>query len=295
MKIFIVYTVLVALFLVSCHSFEGDQEIPSYVRIVDGSLANNPDIDEGELDIGIDDVSVYLENELLGTFELPVNVPVLETGKNTIKVKGGVVLNGISSMRASYPFFETFEQEVDLHIDSVLMLTPVFRYYSSTIFPWKENFENGNSSLIGTSPNGAAMQFVANSENDTIYGAISGVVYLDEQHPQADLMTNYQQGIGYTVPQNNIPVFIELSYHTNNEFGIGIVVNSNGVQTERPIVAIRPKGDIWNRIYVNLTPVLQEFSNIDYINILFHATLDEGIDDAKIFLDNMKLVTKEID
>ncbi len=278
----------------SCHSFEGEQEVPAFIHIDKFVLVDNPGINEGPLDIEMDDANLYVENEFLGTYEIPADIPVLESSEHTIKVRGGVKLNGYSATRVAYPFLETYEEEVDLQIDSLITLTPHVRYYSNTVFPWMETFEDQGSSLIQMQGSDVAMSVVSTPDYDSIRGNVNGVVYLDNAHPRAELSTNYQEGIGYPVPGNNIPVFVEVSYCSNNDFGIGILVNSGGVDKEEPVAIVRSGGEKWKRIYINLTPSIQKYAHIEYINVWFHATLNEGVEQAVIKLDNLKLVTKSL-
>ncbi len=282
------------LFLGSCHSFEGEQEIPVFIHIDKVVLADNPDINEGPLDIEMDDVDLYVENDYLGTYELPADIPVLASSRHTIKVKPGIKLNGYSATRVVYPFLETYEKEVDLKIDSLVNMTPEVRYYSNTAFLWMETFEDQGSSLVQMQGSDVSMSILSSPEYDSIRGNVNGVVYLDSPHPRAELSTNYQEGIGYPVPGNNIPVFVEVSYQSNNEFGIGILVNSGGVDKEEPVAMVYPSHGEWKRIYVNLTPAILKYTHPQYINVWFHATLNEGVEQAVIKLDNFKLVTKSL-
>ena len=288
------FILLIVLFF-SCNSFEGEQEIPAYVHVDDILLVDNPDIDEGFLDIGIDDVWVFVDHEDLGAYELPIDIPVLADGKHSFGFRPGVKLSGVAATRTYYPFFELIEEEIDLKIGEYSYPQLKTRYKNSTLFPWRENFEDQSSSLKRMVDSDTMMFVKSRGQNDSIYGQMMGAVYLTNARPKAELSTNYQEGYGcYEIDNISIPIFVELSYKTNNEFGIGVIVKSGGVSYKEPVAVVRSSPNKWKRIYVNITPNLEKYGNIDYINILFHAEKEEDVAEAIILLDNLKLVTKEL-
>ena len=67
--------------LFSCNKFDGDQTIPAYIHIEKITLADNPIISEGSLSNRITDAWVYVDDELIGAFELPATFPVLKKGE----------------------------------------------------------------------------------------------------------------------------------------------------------------------------------------------------------------------
>ena len=54
----------------------------------------------------ITDAWVYVDDGLIGAFELPATIPVLAEGKHKLEIRPGIKLNGISSTRAPYPFYQ---------------------------------------------------------------------------------------------------------------------------------------------------------------------------------------------
>ncbi len=288
------FFILLSILLSSCNSFKGEQEIPAYVHIDDVRLEDNPDLIEGYLDIEVDDVWAFVDHEDLGAYELPIDIPVLEDGKHSFNFRPGIKLSGVASTRVYYPFFELIEQEIDLSIGEYSHPQLKTRYKSSTLFPWRENFEDQSSSLRRRSDSDTIMLVKNRGYTDTIYGQMMGAVYLTDARPKAELSTNYQEDVGFEIVTVGIPVFVELSYKTNNEFGIGVIVKSGGVLYEEHVAVVRASPDRWKRIYVNITPNLEKYSEIDYLNVLFHAEKEEGVEEATILLDNIKLVTKEL-
>jgi hypothetical protein len=92
-------TLLLFLFiplLFSCNKFDGDQTIPSYIHIDKITVVDNPTLNEGSLSNKITDAWVYVDEELIGAFELPATFPVLKKGKHKISIHPGIKLNGIS-------------------------------------------------------------------------------------------------------------------------------------------------------------------------------------------------------
>jgi hypothetical protein len=103
---FLLLQALVFSMITSCDKFEGDQTIPSYLAIDTIFLENNNLIEEGELTHNFTDVWVYVDDQLIGAFELPAVVPVLVTGYHKLALYAGIKLNAISGTRVQHPFVQ---------------------------------------------------------------------------------------------------------------------------------------------------------------------------------------------
>ena len=99
---------IIAFVIMSCNNFEGEQEIPAYIKIEGFDLVENPNLsipqDEGFLTSEIKDVWVYVDNAFIGAFPLPCSVPVLQEGRHKVDIRPGVLYNGMQGTREAYPF-----------------------------------------------------------------------------------------------------------------------------------------------------------------------------------------------
>src|SRR5688500_2757828 len=118
---------LFSLMLGGCEIINPEEEIPAYVQIkrpvFDDPIIFSPAP-------GIVDGWLYIDNsDLIGGFELPTTVPVLNTGnQKTISVAAGVYSDGQRGVRIEYPFYETFSFTSDLKPATTTVVEPVFRY-----------------------------------------------------------------------------------------------------------------------------------------------------------------------
>ena len=85
-------------------------------------------LDENGVTDNITDAWVYLNDNLQGVYELPANFPVLAKGNQTLRVKAGIKLNGISSTRSPYPFYESFIDTIDLKLNETIIIDSIIGF-----------------------------------------------------------------------------------------------------------------------------------------------------------------------
>ncbi|MDQ3048944.1 MAG: hypothetical protein M3R27_15445, partial [Bacteroidota bacterium] len=111
------------LFLSSCEIYNPAEQIPAYIR-VEKFILTTDNFSQGSNSHKITDVWVYVDEILVGCFELPVTIPVLYEGSHQVKLRAGIKVNGISASRAPYPFYTIHEQTVDFQPTKKITLTP---------------------------------------------------------------------------------------------------------------------------------------------------------------------------
>jgi len=130
------------LMLASCDKFEGDQEVPAYIQIDSIGCTTEYDV-EGTASHNIVDAWVWVDDQLIGAFELPAMVPVLMQGSHEVVVRAGIKNNGISNTRVPYPFYSSILREnFMLAPDSISVLNASVGYFDNTVFAWMEDFES---------------------------------------------------------------------------------------------------------------------------------------------------------
>lgn len=285
-----------AIFLVGCNKFEGDQTIPSYLNIESIGFTTNNTI-QGTNNQKFVDAWIYVDDNIVGGFEMPFTVPVLSEGKHKLGISPGIILNGIASTRAPYPLVQPIILEnFNFVIDSVLIpaLGPT-SYYSNVEFRWMEDFEDASLAILPssksdtgiyrTSPAGAPDAFIDQ------YSEYSGISYLDHNRPYLQLVSDDGNGQGFAFDRGDY-IFLELNYRTNIQMtaGVYVLLQDNTVE-ERPFLIINPSEN-WNKIYINFTPIVYE--TVDAVNykIYLEAQLVDLSANGFILLDNIKLVTR---
>jgi len=280
----------ISLIISSCEIINPEETIPSYIRINQIDLKS--EYGQGTSSHKITDAWIYVDDELIGAFELPATFPVLSEGNHEIIIKPGIELNGIAPTRAIYPFYRPIIKNINLSKDSIIVLDSLFTlktaYYGDTKFPWsnvgQEDFEESGVSIDSTyrSETGITVTSL-----DVFEGNNSGLVTLYDS-------INFFEAKSieaFDLPGGGSYVFLELNYKTNNHFTVGVFANNlfTGESSQHPIFVINPNNE-WNKIYINLTPtVSRETQALDF-NIFFGALLDDDVGKAEIYFDNIKLV-----
>jgi len=288
---FLITFLFVSIFTASgCYKFEGNQTIPAYISI-DGIDLYTSYFDEGSNSSDIVDAWVYVDDELLGVYELGVVFPVLAEGKHKLEIRPGIKLNGISSTRVPYPFYKPIIYPdfnfIPETVHELGKLTTT--YYTGLKFPWKEDFEQPEISIEETTWSDT-MIIRTNPANNpeaflSTYSKYSGVINL-----QSDVVeyagTSYNS---FEVQTPGTVIILEMDFKVNNYLVVGLLIRDTYEIVPIDLVILNHT-DEWKKIYINLGANLSLHPQaIDY-KIIFKSGLEESSDEAKVFIDNIKIV-----
>jgi len=276
----------------SCEKFEGDQTVPSYIQVDTFYLTANPIIEEGPLTHKITDVWVYANDQVIGAFELPAQIPVLEQGTGKLSLFAGIKYNGLSGTRGPYYFYQPkIIEDFNFIVDSVQTINPTVSYYATSIFAWLEDFEDAAITLLPTSRSDTSLRLIYHDPPHPKYGDISSVAYLDDLRTVLEVTTNAGEPEGFNLPSGGTPTFLEMDYNTNELIIVGLYITDLGTGiTQHPILVLNPTDGNWNKIYVNLTPTATSNPNAEYYNVFLRADRQSSDDLSIIKIDNLKLV-----
>lgn len=273
------------LFLTSCDFFDPEEKIPAYIHIESIEFSTEGHSEYGSSSSNITDAWVYVDDQLVGAFELPATFPVLMEGAHTVKVKPGIKLNGIAESRAINPFYSVYTTTVNLIPDSTITLAPISNYYDEVFFPWKEDFEEGGVSLEKTGRSDTTINKTPANDPKVFEGTYSGIINLDATHDFFECKTSSS----YVLPKTGSPVFLEMNYKNNVEFSVGIFANSTGTSIQHDLLVLNPT-DTWKKIYINLTGRVSEETSANNFQIFFGCQKPDNVANGEILLDNIKLL-----
>jgi hypothetical protein len=282
-RVYLLSVLSLTMILLSCDKFSGDQTIPAYIHIEKINLTVTDG--QGTASDKITDAWIYVDDHLLGAYQLPATFPVLEKGKHKVTVHAGIKMNGIASTRVYYPFYKPVDYQVELIEDSIVNLSPTVTYYESTDFVWMEDFEGGGSSLEKTSKSDTSLVISSDDEN-VFEGTYAGVVNLDD----TALLFEASTMESYELPKTGSSIFLEMNYKTNNIFTVGIIGVGASQVIQEPIVVLNHSNE-WNKVYINLTSTVTQMTNSLEFKVFFGAVKEDTVAAPKICVDNFKLLT----
>lgn len=275
--------------LFSCEKKNDEELIPSFISSNKVTLTTDY-FSQGSNSHNITDIWLYVDDQIIGAYELPCRIPVLASGLHDLRVAAGVKLNGISSTRIAYPFYEPFIlKDINLVKDSIIIISPGFQYKTSTNFTWLEDFEDLNFSLDSTQKSSVDIELTPLDSPIAFEGSHSGIITLIEDSTFFEIASNN----AYVLPQKNTPVVLELNYKSNTVFLVGVFVQGTSTIIQKPVLYINPSED-WNKIYINLTQVVTASDNPIDFKIFFGGMKNQEVDTSTVLLDNIKLLYQEI-
>jgi hypothetical protein len=275
----------------ACNLYNPAEPVPSYIHIEKIDLTTTAE--QGSNSQKITDAWVYIDEQLIGCFELPANIPVLYEGSHQLSVKAGIKINGISATRGPYPFYERFLQTVSLTRGSTLSVSPIVTYVSNLNWDnaiiWQENFEESGITIAPSpSPTDTNMVHytISGGTDPLVYqGLGSGVVHLDNNRTLFECVSS----TSYVLPKGDSPVFLELNYKCNNTFVVGLFAHASSGSTKSKVLNINPS-ETWNKIYIYLSPVIAESGNATDFSVFIGMFKDSGVDAPYLAIDNIKLI-----
>lgn len=283
---------VVALFLflalVSCNKFEGDQTVPAYIRI-DTISVNTDYFSQGSNTHRITDAWVYVNDQLIGAFELPATIPVLARGRQKLEIRPGIKLNGIGGTRVPYPFYQPYiVTDYNFIEDSIRSILPVTSYYNTITFAWLEDFEGSSISIEKTSQSDTSIYQTSPINNPEAYlsdfSSYSGIVNLTTEKNSFKLSSFN----AFILPGLGSPVMLEVDYKCTQSFGVGMFAEISGTIVDIPLIVVN-KSEKWNKIYINLGPNVSTYTSASNFKIYFESSMT-GEDDAQYYFDNIKLI-----
>lgn len=276
----------------SCEIFNPAEPVPAYIHIDKINLTKNPSGftnsstgDEGSLSNKITDAWVYIDEQLIGCFELPVTFPVLFEGTHQLSVRAGIKVNGIAATRAPYPFFSTYTSTINLEKGIKMAVTPSVNYNSNTHFSIMENFESAGYTIIKSVHSDTALQIITSPNQNLFEGNNSGIGYLDASHFKFECITVDS----FLLPKGGAPVFLEFNYRSDYNFTVGVFAIGTASTSQFAALSFNPTST-WNKAYVYLTPTISGAYSADSYKITIGMVNTINADSLAILLDNIKLV-----
>jgi hypothetical protein len=250
--------------------------------------SDNPVDDMGQLTQNFSEVWIYVDNKIIGVFELPCKVPVLVSGNKKLQLYPAIRNNGIAATKKVYPFCKPVETTMEFVPGQTYTFTPHTKYYDN-VRCWKEDFST-NSFEVATDENYSTAAIQLGNDPDI---ALSP----GNQYAQILLTTSDSLWIGYTTGELDLPggqeVYLEIDYRNTNSMLTGVLGISSSEIKQNPYILLNGQSAdavVWKKMYIDLKEIVSYSTTADYFEIYIRALIDSGHTEGEIYIDNIKVV-----
>ena len=276
----------VTIFGIGCDVINPTEEVPTYVKIDSFQFKQVDPANEGPASTGITSVWIYYNNNPVGVFDLPCNVPVITEGASgMLSVAPGIALNGLLDLQPQYTFYRFDTVTLQTNPGNVFEYTPTTSYIETAKFRYKEDFETGSTivpfsdGLIGDT------SLVRTLDKSKVFaGGASGYIYVDGTNTYAEITNNTPFDIGTG------EAYLEVNYKCSIPFEVGLYNTlNNGFDTYSYFSGVNPT-DTWKKIYIDLASYTSANQGTDF-KLMIRCGLPDGLANGYVLLDNIKVVS----
>jgi hypothetical protein len=265
--------------LFSCKKYK-PADAAFFIKAANVSVAAN-NFTQGSGSHNISDLWLYVNGQFQGTYPSGNLMPiVLKDGHSRISVYAGIKNNGIAKTRIPWVFYDRFDLDTTVEAGKTIERSFAFKYNSSTVFAFTENFDGAGVKLI-KSPISEVPFTTTASEG------FEGKSLKLELSTPSESIGQVESNDFYILPYSTANVYLEINYKCNAEFAVGIIGTN---QVLRPVVYVNPE-TTWNKIYISLATEVNSPPTSTSYKVYFRMLRTDGRTDVlNLFLDNIKLV-----
>ncbi len=221
----------------------------------------------------ITDVWVEANDDNVGAYALPCNIPVLRENEIRFVVSAGIKESGQSGIRVIYPFYAADTFTITGVRGQQYSRNPVFKYVNSAQFSFAEDFDFSNpfsGSTIVNDSGYAGTRCIKFSVNTT------------DSSKEVSHVTKYD------LPEGQ-EIWLEVDYKSEVPFFVGFYATYNGSSGGRvPVMFVTAQPE-WNKVYVKFSNYVGSV-RADSYNVYFEALRPYGSAGGSVYIDNVKLV-----
>lgn len=296
---------VVLLFLVYSCTDDKQAEQPVYISVNEINLRTNY-ANEGTASHKITTAWLYANNKPIGALELPFTVPaILPPGQSELVIYPGVNINGISSVRVIYDAYEPIRLNITNPASANTLDTIVIgqsqaitEYRSTYAVKLVEGFDDSglnleplqfsDTSFIKVDHPDSTFYYKPPFSNQAEDNGQAGMLVLTDKNNTIEFgsVTEYKIPLGV---QN---LYLEANYKTDVKLSFGLIAEL-GTGEERSVTATLFPKDEWNKIHIDLITELQANPGAQGYKVYILAQKPNNVAEARIYLDNIKLVYRE--
>jgi len=286
-----IYILLLSVSLIAfISSCKKNQPAPSYVYIPEIRVNSNY-AQHGSNSSKITNVKVYNGNQLIGVYELPINVPFIDFSQSKIRCLALIENYGFSSQIQDYVFYEFSENDIFHESNKQDTIHPVVSYIStSSADYWYEDFESFGHSFVQGQNSNAPLVITENS-NEVYEGSGSGKFELLTDSSYSKYLTEEE----FVYPSNK-PAYLEIDYQNNQEFFFSLIIDAeNQARYKMPVYQFNPTIDsngqlYWNKLYIDLGSLLNGIVDLEKFELCFEVQRNTSVSNSVVLIDNVKVI-----
>jgi hypothetical protein len=270
--------------LQSCKVFNPEEITPSYIYIDD--ILVLPTSNQGTSSDNLIDAWIYVDGNLIGTYELPSKIPIHAEGSYNLQVFAGIKKSGLTNVRIQHDFFNSFDTTMNSVANNLDTITPKVTYESTTNI-WIEDFEDPGIKFTALPYSDTVIE-ITSLAAEVFEGNGSGKIEFDASHLYFESRTNETSFNSF--PKGGRPVYMELNYKSNEVLTIGIYHNNiSGSLAKEEYINLFPTGNEWKKTYLVLTDVVSPQISAAEFEIYLEVEKDRS-SAPLVLIDNLKVM-----
>jgi len=272
-----------------CDVINPEEEIPSYIYIPAISLSTDYPT-QGSPSHEVKDAWVYVNDFLIGLFEVTATIPVNKKGPCKIEVRGGIRKNGQANNRIFYPFYTSYVKNTVLYPKKTDTLGPIVLTYQSNVnFKVLEGFDE-LSTRFEITKRTPKDTFVTVTDPNQVFGGSggSGLLEMKSDTPSILEIATISE---YSLPGKGADVFVELDYKCDYQFTLGFIQLTPGeIPKYVSIISFYPTDSIWKKGYISFKEDIGAPPEGTKYKVFMGSSKPGKNYKPKMYIDNVKLL-----
>ena len=269
-----------------CDIINPDEQVPAYLRVA--PFAYSAGVPGSPATANATAAFVYANNLLLGVFELPAKIPVLQQGEIRLRFVPAIYPDGQRGTRVTYPYYTPYSLTAVLEPAATVRIAPTTGFDAARVeLPSlvQDDF-TVDDALSRAFTVGSVAGYRQEAAVDDTFRLGVGRVRGIEGKTDVFLLQSIWQGL---LPNRGAVIYLELDYRSTMPFQVG-VKHGNNFATDLTVYPSRT----WTKLYVNLT---QEVSSVDNASTEFRVFIQgfpTGAANDFFAFDNVRLIRPKI-
>lgn len=273
------FNIIFLLCLISCNWMEFKNLEPAVIKIATVKVQNpaaNP-----ENFHGVQDLWVFLDDVYIGTYPIPMDIPLLESGtERVIRIFPGIREFGIRARTEIYNLMDPFSVQTDLQEGGAYTFTPVFKYKQNIRAEFFEDFENSNQFTNDLDQD--KTNHIIRSSSSSQEGNFSGLMVNDAAHPVTEAGTN-----SFRIPPS---AYLELSFRATHDFNLGVNTVNGPNPNKNYFLGLKATAT-WKKVYIPFREVIGQNTELMYQLLVRTELGPPPVTADTVFLDFIKIIS----